>query len=75
MAYGADSNWILNVLMGADEMNEDVERELKNIARLISARKLKDSREKTDALRSRVGNTEAIQKLVSTIERIERLGK
>ncbi len=75
MAYGADSNWILNVLMGADEMNEDVENELKTIACLISERRLKEARAKTDTLRSRVGNTEAIQRLASTIERIERLGK
>lgn len=75
MAYGADSNWILNVLMGADEMNEEVEKNLENISRLISERKLKDARDQTDDLRSRVGNTEAIQKLVSTIERVERLGK
>ena len=75
MAYGADSNWILNVLMGAEEMNEEVEKDLQGISRLISARKLKSAREKVDDLRTRVGNTEAIQKLVSTIERIERLGK
>ena len=75
MAYGADSNWILNVLMGADEMNEDVEKDLEEIARLISERNLTEARTKTDDLRRRVGNTEAIQKLVSTIERIERLGK
>ncbi len=75
MAYGADSNWILNVLMGADEMNEEVERELEHIASLISDRKLKDARAKADDLRSCVGNTGAIQKLISTIERIERLGK
>jgi predicted ATP-binding protein involved in virulence len=75
MAYGADSNWILNVLMGADEMNEDVEKDLEDISCLISKRKLGAARKQTDALRSRVGNTEAIQKLVSTIERIERLGK
>ena len=75
MAYGADSNWILNVLMGADEMSEDVEKDLEKIARLISERNLTEARTKTDDLRRRVGNTEAIQKLVSTIERIERLGK
>lgn len=75
MAYGADSNWILNVLMGADEMSEDVEKGLEEIARLISERNLSEARTKTDDLRKRVGNTEAIQKLVSTIERIERLGK
>lgn len=75
MAYGADSNWILNVLMGADEMSEDVEKALEEIASLISKRDLSDARIKTDDLRKRVGNTEAIQKLASTIERIERLGK
>jgi len=75
MAYGADSNWILNVLMGAEDMNAEVEKDLQEISHLISARKLKSAREKVDDLRTRVGNTEAIQKLVSTIERIERLGK
>lgn len=75
MAYGADSNWILNVLMGADEMSEDVEKALEEIASLISKRDLSEARIKTDDLRKRVGNTEAIQKLASTIERIERLGK
>lgn len=75
MAYGADSNWILNVLMGADEMSEDVEKNLEEIVRLISERNLTEARTKTDDLRKLVGNTEAIQKLVSTIERIERLGK
>lgn len=75
MAYGADSNWILNVLMGADEMSKDVEKALEEIASLISRRDLSKARIKTDDLRERVGNTDAIQKLASTIERIERLGK
>jgi predicted ATP-binding protein involved in virulence len=75
MAYGADSNWILNVLMGADEMSEDVEKDLEVAAQLISERNLKLAREKVNDLRKLVGNTEAIQKLASTIERIERLGK
>jgi len=75
MAFGTDSNWILNVLMGADEMNEDVETELANAARLISARQLDDAKRTIQDLRNRVGNTKAIQLLASTIERIERLGK
>lgn len=75
MAFGVDSNWILNVLMGADEMNVDVDRELEVIAQLVSTRNLNEAKEKIDVLRNRVGNTEAIQKLVSIIERIERLGK
>lgn len=75
MAYGADSNWILSVLMGADEMNEDVENDIKDISRLIAERNLKTANEKVAGLRMRVGNTAAIQKISSTLERIERLGK
>jgi predicted ATP-binding protein involved in virulence len=31
VAHGADSNWILSVLMGADEMSEDIESEIKKM--------------------------------------------
>jgi predicted ATP-binding protein involved in virulence len=76
MAYGTDSNWILSVLMGADEMNEDVEAKLENASRLISERNLDAAKELVHTLRSDVqGNTDAIQRLASMIERIERLGK
>lgn len=75
MAYGTDSNWILSVLMGADEMSETVENDLATIASFISDRKLKEAREKIGEVRAVVGNTEAIQKMASAIERIERLGK
>lgn len=75
MAYGTDSNWILDVLMGADEMNQDVESTLESASQLISERKLDAATELIQALRSDVGNTEAIQRLASIIERVERLGK
>jgi predicted ATP-binding protein involved in virulence len=75
MAFGTDSNWILNVLMGADDMNEEVEQQLSNVSRLITERSLSVARNEIDELRTKVGNTEAIQRLASIIERIERLGK
>lgn len=75
MAYGTDSNWILSVLMGADEMNEDVESKLKNASHLISERRLDAAKQLIHELRNGVGNTDAIQRLASMIERIERLGK
>ena len=75
MSYGVDSNWILNVLMGADEMNQAVGRELEDISRLIQARELAAAKAKVAALRNRVGNTAATQKLASLLERIERLGR
>jgi predicted ATP-binding protein involved in virulence len=75
MSYGVDSNWILNVLMGADEMDQDVSRELEDISRLIQARELKTAKAKISFLRNNVGNTVATQKLASLLERIERLGR
>lgn len=75
MSYGVDSNWILNVLMGADEMDQDVGRELEDISRLIQARELEMARTKVSFLRNSFGNTMATQKLASLLERIERLGR
>ncbi len=75
MAFGTDSNWILSVLMGADEMNEDVESKLERVSTLIAERNLDGAKNLIQVLRSKVGNTESIQRLGSMIERIERLGK
>ncbi|PJJ96218.1 ATP-binding protein [Lysobacteraceae bacterium NML03-0222] len=75
MAYGTDSNWILNVLMDASEINQEVDARLENAARLISEKDLDSARLQISSLRKDVGNTEAIQRLASMIERIERLGK
>jgi len=75
MSYGVDSNWILNVLMGADEMDQDVGRELEDISRLIQARELEMAKTKISFLRNSFGNTVATQKLASLLERIERLGR
>jgi len=75
MSYGVDSNWILNVLMGADEMDQDVGRELEESSRLIQARELEMARTTISFLRNSFGNTMATQKLASLLERIERLGR
>lgn len=75
MAYGTDSNWILRVLMDADEMTEDVESKLTTASSLVSTRDLEGARRLIEELRNDVGNTEALQRLASMIERIERLGK
>lgn len=75
MAYGTDSNWILSVLMGAEEISQEVEAKLENVSRLISDRDLDNARLQISSLREDVGNTEAIQRLASMIERIDRLGR
>ena len=75
MAFGTDSNWILTVLMDADEMNEKVLEKLAAVSHLISKQQLKDAECAIEDLRVSVGNTSTIQRLFSTIERIKRLGK
>lgn len=75
MAFGADSNWILNVLMDADDKTESVKVGLEEIAKLIDERNLNAAGDKIASLRQTVGNTAAIQRLASTVDRIRLLGK
>ncbi len=75
MAYGTDSNWILNVLMGGKDMNADVEQELNNINKCISEKELDTAETLIQALRDKVGNTVSIQKASSIIERMRVLGR
>lgn len=75
MAFGADSNWILNVLMKAHGQSEIVREDLAEISKLIAEKNLDSAAEKIAALRQTVGNTESIQRLASTIDRIRLLGK
>lgn len=75
MALGADSNWILNVLMEASDQNQGVSSKIDKIAALISRRDLESASERIAKLRSDLGNLEDLQKLASTIERIKAIGK
>lgn len=75
VAFGADSNWILSVLMGAEERNEEVENELSKIAELISQKCLNDAKEKIASLKERNIHTAGLQRFSSLIERMERLGR
>lgn len=75
MAFGADSNWILNVLMKADGQNESVTQALVSISALLSEKDLDKASEKIAELRRTVGNTESIQRVASTLDRIRLLGK
>lgn len=75
MAFGADSNWILDVLMKADGQSEIVKDDLAAISKLIAEKNLEAATEKVAALRQSVGNTESIQRLASTIDRIRLIGK
>ncbi|WP_425616371.1 AAA family ATPase [Anatilimnocola sp. NA78] len=74
-SYGMDTNWILQVLMNADEQQPDVKHDLKHIFDLIAERKLDDAQLEVGKVREQIGNSEALQRAASTIERIRLFGK
>lgn len=73
--FGMDSNWILEVLQEADPMDAEVARTLNEISQLTTQRQLVQAQELVSTLRGRIGNSAALQRAASTIERIKVLGK
>jgi predicted ATP-binding protein involved in virulence len=77
-SFGMDSNWILNVLMGPDkaaDMNQEVEQGLQKIKDLLAEKKIDDATTLLKGIRAIVGNSYAIQRAASSIERFKLLGK
>jgi predicted ATP-binding protein involved in virulence len=74
-SYGMDTNWILQVLLGADEQDHAVKDEVTAISALIANRKLEEAQAKVLALRERIGNSESLQRAASTIERIRMINR
>ena len=74
-AFGMDSNWILQILMQADEQDLGVKRQLEEITLLTQQRKLEEAESKVRFLRSEIGNSRAIQFAASTIERMRLSGR
>jgi predicted ATP-binding protein involved in virulence len=72
-SYGMDSNWILQVLMEAEEQDAEVKREIEGVFQMIRDRKLADAAEMVRSLRGRIGNSEALQRAASTLERMRLL--
>lgn len=72
-SFGMDSNWILKVLMEADEQDPPIKAEIEGVFKLISERQLSMACEEIVSLRTRIGNTESIQRAASTVERIKLL--
>jgi predicted ATP-binding protein involved in virulence len=74
-SFGMDSNWVLRVLMGADEQDADVRRRLDQVFRSIEDRDLTAAEQGVAAIRREIGNNEAVQRAASTIERVRLLGR
>ena len=69
-SYGMDTNWILQVLMDADEQEPAVKKDLETVFALIAERKLDEAQSKVQGLRLQIGNSELIQRAASAIERV-----
>ena len=74
-SFGMDSNWILKVLMQGEDQDGEVKRLLEEVAHLIGNREIDNASGKLSELRGKMGNSDAIQRMASTIERIKVLGK
>ena len=60
-SFGMDSNWILKVLMGGNEMDPAIGNDIKMVQELAVRREFQPARELLKSLRERVGNSEKIQ--------------
>jgi predicted ATP-binding protein involved in virulence len=74
-SFGMDSNWILNVLMTSTDTDKDVKQGIENAILHATKKDLIAAQEQLAQLRQKVGNSEKLQFLASTIERIKLLGK
>ena len=72
-SFGMDSNWILQVLMEAEELDTSVKHEVACVFDLLRLRRLGEAGEMIGALRSRIGNSETLQRAASTLERMRLL--
>ncbi len=75
LAYGMDSNWVVETIMGGSKCNADVKERLAKVFALIKDKKLLEAEDEALKLRGDVGNSDDIQRAVSMIERIKLLGK
>jgi predicted ATP-binding protein involved in virulence len=74
-SFGMDSNWILQVLMETEAQDPAIKHEIEGLFQMIRNRQLDEAMEKVRFLRSKIGNSEALQRAASTMERIQLFGK
>lgn len=75
LSFGMDSNWVIEVLMGGSQCNQQIKARLAHIFQLITDKKLSDAEREALSLRGEIGNSDELQRAVSLIERIKVLGK
>lgn len=72
-SFGMDSNWVLQVLMEAEELDSGVKRQIDHVFELLKDRNFDDANGKITSLRREIGNSEALQRAASTLERMKLL--
>lgn len=74
-SYGMDTNWILTVLMDADNVDPLIKDRIESIFNLITKKHLEDAHREVVELRQEIGPSEILQRAASTIERMRILGR
>jgi predicted ATP-binding protein involved in virulence len=72
-SFGMDSNWILQVLMETEELDSEVKNRLDHIFELLKKRQYEEAEKDVLSLRRQIGNSEALQRAASTLERMRLL--
>lgn len=74
-SFGMDSNWILKVHMGGKDMDPEVKAEIVAAEKHAARREFPEAEALIQKLRQKVGNSEEIQFVASTVERLKLIGK
>jgi predicted ATP-binding protein involved in virulence len=74
-AFGMDSSWVLQNIMGVPARDYDTEQQLFKIYSAIDAENYKEARNMADNLRSEIGDFPDLQEAFALLDRFEMLGQ
>lgn len=74
-SLGMDTNWILEVLMGTPERNEETTKRLENISDLIEDGEYEDAAAAIEQLREQIPSDPELTRLQTRLDRLQILGE
>lgn len=75
-SYGMDTNWVLRVLMDAEERDPEIAERLTRVFRLIQDSKLAEAEAAIEKLKGDIGGvSEDIQRATGIVERVRLMGR
>jgi predicted ATP-binding protein involved in virulence len=74
-AFGMDTNWVLQVIMGVDERDPHVKQRIAASFGMIQRGELDRAEQEIDRLRQEIGSSEDLQRASAMIQRIRLMGR